>query len=168
MASVYHHWKDKKPVSERAKKAIADTLALKDEIMRVSPDYAPLENPHPGMMCHVLGQPPHKIRQSDYGSKFKKPTGIWEFGRKRLNWKWLEFQGNWIKAPRGSRTGIQGKGPRTSLGQRHGAFMGVHKKELLKEHHGQSGFTLHTTDANARAYWPYGLSQAILEAVSQP
>lgn len=149
MASVYRHWKDKKPISERAKRAIADTLSLKEEILRVSPDYALLENPHPGMMCHVLGKPLHRIRQSDYGSKFKKPTGIWEFGRKRLRWKWLEFQGNWMKAPRGSRTGTQGTG--ASI--------------LLKEHHGQSAFTTNTTDASARAYWPYGLSKAVLEAV---
>lgn len=165
MAAVYHYWKDKKPKTPETIAAIKSVKALVAEIKLLDPDYAPLENPHPGMLCHVLGQPQHKIRQSDYGSPFKKPTGIWEFGRKRLNFKWLAFQGNWLKAPRGSKTGTQGT-QKTSLGRRHGAFMGVHANQLRK-HHGQSAFTMKTTDKSLRALWPYRLSKAILEATEE-
>jgi hypothetical protein len=147
VAALYRHWakgNPPTPKSQDAKEAIKATKELVSEVRRLDPDYAVLENPR-GMMRHVLGPPQHTIRQSDYGSPFKKPTDLWEFGRKRLAFAWLEFQGDWIKAPRGAKKGIQG----------------------IKHRHvkGEGGMSDYIHAPALRAKWPYGLSKAILDGL---
>jgi len=147
IAALFRHWaKGSPPVpkSEDAKAAIRATKELVAEIKRLDPDYAVLENPR-GMMRHVLGKPQHTIRMSDYGLPFKKPTDLWEFGRRRLAFRLLERQGSWVRSPRGTKNGIQG-------------FKGKHVK-------GQGGLGDYVRPPALRAKWPYGLSKAILEAV---
>jgi hypothetical protein len=157
--ALRHHWKTTptgpEPKDVRTIDAIRDTEDLVKEIKRLDPTFAVVENPT-GMMRHVLGKPQHAIRMSDYGSKFKKPTDLWEFGRLRLQFAWLEGQRDWVHIPRKrskrhkDKMGVQGVRPETGPGS------GWKGQPSAVEH-------LHRAPA-LRAKWPYGLSKAIKEA----
>lgn len=150
LASVYRYWAKGNPPIPKHPKTIAtiqSVMQLKEEITRLKPRFAVAENPHPGMLIHVWGRPDHRIKQSDYGSPFKKPTGLWEFGTERLAWRMVGVIGDYIHAPRSSKKGING-------------VKGKHVK-------GEGGLGDYVRAPALRAKWPYGLSLAILEAVSK-
>lgn len=117
VASIRHHWKDNKPISETSEKGI---LLLDNTIKHISamkPKFWFIENPR-GMMRIVIDEIFKKYGITDYrrvtvtycqyGDSRMKPTDIW------TNLK--GWQGRSCKngsschesAPRGSRTGTQG------------------------------------------------------------
>lgn len=158
--ALRYHW-EKTPDGPRPRDiktvdAIRDTWDMVDEIQRLEPEYAVVENPV-GMMRRILGRPQHTVRMSDYGSEFKKPTDLWEFGRRRLSFKWLEGMGEWVHIPRKKRW-------------RDKARMGVqgvkHGPAGAKAGWNWAPFSMENTvrAKSVRAKWPYGLSKAILDA----
>ena len=146
--ALRYHWASTPdgpvPKDSRTIDAIRDTEDLVAEVKRLDPDYAVVENPT-GMMRHVLGTPDHAIRMSDYGSDFKKPTDLWEYGRLRLAFAWLESQGDWVHIPR-------------KRSKRHRDKMGVQGVKAARLENAVRAPSL-------RSKWPYGLSKAILEAM---
>jgi len=104
IASVYRHWdKNKKPKDKQTKEAIklvAHTLKL---IIELNPRFWFLENPR-GMLRKVIGMPTVTTYYAGYGTPYLKPTDIWG-PHPKIEWN---KPTKWIKAPRGSKTGIQG------------------------------------------------------------
>lgn len=102
IAAVCHHWKDLEP-TEETQKVIRLVKYTKHIIEEANPRYYIIENPR-GMMRRVLGMPDRFVCLAAYGKKAKKPTDLW--GRfPPIDWK-MPFK--WEKAPRGSKTGVQG------------------------------------------------------------
>ncbi len=127
IASVYVHWENRKPKDEATLQAIDLVHRIQSEIKRLNPKWWLLENPM-GMLRTVIGRPPHTIRLSDYGARYKKPTDLWG----TVPFPLLGEMHDWEKAPRGTKCGLMAKEIRNPA---------------------------------QRALMPYGLSQAILEAV---
>ena len=121
IASVYRHWdKDtKKPKDEETRKAIrlvGNTIKL---ILDLQPRWWILENPR-GMLRNVLGKPSATTYFASWQSDNEREDTLKAFHDKRKPalkatdlWGVLpdmEFSNplKWEKAPRGSRSGIQG------------------------------------------------------------
>lgn len=108
-ASLGHHWKNHKPITEEAKnglKIIKKTLEIIEEL---KPKFYIIENPM-GMLRvqeMMLKYPRQTITYCQYGEKRMKPTDIW------TNLKWIGKRCKYksschIRTPRGSHTGTQG------------------------------------------------------------
>ena len=102
IAAVCHHWKNLEPTRE-TQEVIRLVHHTKHIIEEANPTYYIIENPR-GMMRRVLGKPDKFLFLAAYGKKAKKPTDLW--GRfPPIDWK-MPFK--WEKAPRGSKSGVQG------------------------------------------------------------
>jgi len=107
LMSINKHWKNRKPSKEAKEqiRLVAHTINL---ILSLYPRFWFLENPR-GMMVNVLGKPQATITQCQYGRRFMKPTYFWGVFPKGFKPKrCYRGQDCHTKAPRGSRTGIQG------------------------------------------------------------
>ena len=172
------HWKKTphglEPRDIRTVDAVRDTWELVDEIKRLDPEYAVIENPR-GMVRHILGRPQHTVRWSDHGSPFKKPTDLWEFGTKRLAFRWLEGMGGWLHIPRSKKKratiakklALEGKRLGIQMSKTH--WMGVQAVKTPQTIDDWNRHPPHwrenTVKAKSlRAKWPYGLSKAVMEA----
>ena len=149
VAGLRFHWDRGEPLPHTSK-AIDTTKRMVAEIKRLAPRFAVVENPT-GMMrdARVLGRPRHHIRMSDYGSRFKKPTDLWEYGREKLRFAMLEAMLPWIKSPSGAN---------------------VFRNETATSSGRPDIITETSTPLRApavRSLWPYGLSRAILEAATR-
>lgn len=102
IASVYRHWVGHEP-TPATKEQIALVEHTRDIIRDAHPRYWMIENPR-CMMRHVLGRPNKMLFMAAYGKEAKKPTDLWG---KLPPIDWLMPQ-KWEKAPRGSKTGVQG------------------------------------------------------------
>ena len=103
IASVYKHWKDKKPTE--AIDLVSHTLRL---ILGLYPKWWILENPT-GMLRKVMGNPQAVITQCQYGKNSMKPTDLWGVFPKSFKPKRCKNGDDCHdSAPRGSKTGTQG------------------------------------------------------------
>jgi len=106
MMSVGRWWS---PIKKETREAIRLVLHTLDLIEELEPEYWILENPM-GMLRRVIGNPNYHITQCQYGRKHMKPTDLW--GKLPESWipkRCKNRMSCHIPAPRGSRTGIQGK-----------------------------------------------------------
>jgi len=102
IAAVCHHWKNSEPTPD-TQEVIKLVKHTKKIIEEANPTYYMIENPR-GMLRRVLGLPDKFVYLSAWGKEAKKPTDFW--GKfPPIDWK-MPFK--WEKAPRGSKTGVQG------------------------------------------------------------
>jgi len=141
IASVYRHWdKDRKPKDEQTKEAInlvAHTLKL---IIELNPRFWFLENPR-GMLRNVIGKPAVTVFYAAYGLPYLKPTDLWGV-HPPIEWN---KPTKWIKAPRGSKMGIQGI-----------------DAKYIKAYPDNLGDSLRVPELRAKV--PYALSEAVCMA----
>ena len=106
MASVGHHWKDRMPPKDT--ELVAHTLRL---IMQLQPKRWYIENPV-GMMrtLNILKYLPRKtLTFCQYGDRAMKPTDVWTNDGLWMPKRCKNGMTCHEKAPRGSKTGTQGK-----------------------------------------------------------
>ena len=141
---VWHYWKNGKPNHPKTHAAIQLVKRGMEEIRRLAPRYWIMENPV-GMLRTVVGRPSSTIRQSDYGASWKKPTDLWG----NVPFRMLSAMRSWPKVPRGNHLwdSVQGN------------------QWKVTDWPNVKGYSKKARSA-ARAKWPYGLSQAVLEALS--
>ena len=107
IASVSTHWKNKKPPSEGVE-LLSHALRL---IMQLQPKYYFIENPM-GMMrkLKILDLLPRRtLTFCQYGDKAMKPTDVWTNHKLWYPKKCKNGMSCHEAAPRGSKTGTQGK-----------------------------------------------------------
>jgi hypothetical protein len=121
LMSVYHYWENGRPKKQETRDAIAlvqRAMLLKDQIQ---PKYWILENPN-GMMKKVLGQPNQYtwwgswyserdllmqvLKEHDFSKPPLKPTSLWGLFPD-IRWRPKPKKGEYQKAPRGAKAGIQ-------------------------------------------------------------
>ena len=140
VASEYRHWdkKTKKPKDQQTREAIKLIGHTINMIMNLQPRFWILENPR-GMLRNVLGKPTVTTFFASWGHWALKPTDLWGV-HPEIDWKKPK---KWEKAPRGSKTGVQGiNGNKYQKAYPENMSMKVRKPEL-------------------RALIPYELSMAI-------
>jgi site-specific DNA-cytosine methylase len=102
IAAVSHNWPNHVPTLKTmmAIEAVDYALWL---IQKSDPIYWILENPV-GMLRNEIGKPARTVYLCAWGKEAKKPTDLW--GKlPPIDWKQPM---KWQKAPRGSKTGVQG------------------------------------------------------------
>jgi len=163
IASVYRHWKNKRPIDDKtvqAIKLVGHTIYL---ILSLNPRFWILENPM-GMMRNVLGKPSvttyfaswqnwseYDWTKKAFHDKRKpclKPTDLWGV-LPNVQWKKPK---EWIKSPRGSHDATQGKPSIDGVGR-----IRAYTKDLSHL----------VRDSMLRAKIPYGLSLAVCLACEQ-
>jgi len=102
IAAVYHHWPNGEPTktTKQQIKLVKHTVYI---IKEADPLYSIIENVR-GMLRRVLGKPDKTIPMCAYGKEAFKPTDLWG-NLPPIDWK-MPFK--WEKAPRGSKSGVQG------------------------------------------------------------
>ena len=144
VAGLRFHWDKNQPLPH-TKKAIRTTRRARKEIRRLRPRYGLIENPVGKMRDErVLGKPDHTIRMADFGSRFKKPTDLWEVGEERIPFPMLTETRDWLRSPSGANV----------------------MRNLTGKHiKGTGGLGDYVRPPALRALWPPALSRYILEAV---
>lgn len=110
------HFKDYKPQTKAAKLAISNVKHTLRLIEEVNPVYWFMENPRGLLrkMDFMAKYPRDTVTYCMYGHDRMKPTDIWgKFPRGWIGKNCFHLKDNCpnhVKAPRGSRTGIQGMG----------------------------------------------------------
>ena len=117
IAGISHHRRQDsngnlQPVSEYAKKCDAYNKHLIGLIQELNPAFWFIENPRGGMrkMDFMQGLPRYTVTYCKYGDDRMKPTDIWT-NHPRPDFKPMCKNGDGchVSAPRGSRTGTQGR-----------------------------------------------------------
>lgn len=103
IASVSHNWPNDVP-SRKTLEHIGLVMFTKFLIDSIKPDFWVMENPR-GMLRNVIGKPTITTYFASWGDTAYKPTDLWG---KLPPMEW-PLPKNWEKAPRGSKTGSQGK-----------------------------------------------------------
>ena len=107
VASIRYYWENGKPKNEKVRSYIRLTYQTIGLIYSLRPTYWVLENPG-GMMRRILGQPQQVTYFASWAEpgklSIKKPTDLWG-NLPRMDWPEPK---DWIKAPRGSKLGVQG------------------------------------------------------------
>lgn len=76
IASVYVHWKDKKPIDQETLNSINLVKHTLELIKNAKPKFWVLENPM-GMLRTIIGKPVYTVDYCQYGTTYKKSTDLW-------------------------------------------------------------------------------------------
>lgn len=112
MASVSHYWDTYLRYIPKAKKTIHNLQLVYQAlwlIYELRPKFWFLENPK-AMLHKFIGEPNGWVTYCQYGEKRMKPTNLWGIHPKSFEYKHCHYGAKChVSAPRGSKTGTQGK-----------------------------------------------------------
>ena len=124
VASIRHYWENGYPKNQKTLNAIRLVAHTHNLILSMFPRFWILENPR-GMLRRVLGKPSVTTYFASWGEMVLKPTDLWGVLPK------MNFRNplKWEKAPRGSRSGIQGILGKSKL---HGEYKNHYRASELR------------------------------------
>ena len=121
IAAIYHHrtkdengnWAPKSDYAKFCDKVNKNVMKLIDDLLEINPNLLYfIENPRGGMrkMNFIKDRPRYTVTYCQYGDERRKPTDIWT-NHPKPNFKPMCKNGDpcHVKAPRGSKTGTQGR-----------------------------------------------------------
>jgi len=112
IASVYRHWKNGKPIGERALRGIEIVKKTIEIIKELNPEFYIIENPRGMLRKQDFMKDLHRdtVTYCQYGLKYQKATDLWNNINHTFKPMCSPKSPCHERSPRGSQKGIQGIG----------------------------------------------------------